>query len=188
MKCELNSTCPVCGWSGEKVNKNFVDRICPCCAFEYGKSDLESKNSFESWRNKWVEDGCPFRFPQGLRPQNWNEQVAWEQMKVLGKVNFVHHFEEQLKICPVCGWDGLLEPPYNKYGEPSHEICACCRFEFGYTDSNSGFSFEKWRTKWINDGYKFDYPKSLKKEKWSKEMAIRQLKNVKKVLYKPRLH
>ena len=36
--------------------------------------------------------------------------------------------------CPVCGYDGLYEPPYNEKGSGSYEICPCCGFQFGYDD------------------------------------------------------
>ena len=32
--------------------------------------------------------------------------------------------------CPVCGWGGLEYDP----SCPSHELCDCCAFEFGYDD------------------------------------------------------
>ncbi|CAI6246577.1 hypothetical protein NRS6120_05960 [Bacillus subtilis] len=34
--------------------------------------------------------------------------------------------------CPVCGFKGLAEPPYDHEGNHSHEICPCCGFQFGF--------------------------------------------------------
>ncbi|WP_340113320.1 hypothetical protein [Maribellus mangrovi] len=93
-----------------------------------------------------------------------------------------------LKICPVCGWDKLIQPPYNIYNEPSYEICFCCGFEFGFTDANSGYSFIEWRKKWIESSYKFYFPKNHIPEDWGQDMAIKQLENVQQVNYCPRLH
>lgn len=36
--------------------------------------------------------------------------------------------------CPVCGFKGLAEPPYDHEGNHSHEICPCCGFQFGFDD------------------------------------------------------
>jgi hypothetical protein len=50
-------------------------------------------------------------------------------------------------ICPVCGFIGLKQPPYDENGNESLEICHCCGFEFGTDEylysfesiGNSGF-------------------------------------------------
>lgn len=58
--------------------------------------------------------------------------------------------------CPVCGFAGLREAPYNKDGYGSEEICVCCGFQFGcddYPDKEPGI--EKWREKWIEEGCKW---------------------------------
>lgn len=66
-------------------------------------------------------------------------------------------------ICPVCGYDKLYQESYNR-GTPSFEICPSCRFEFGVTDYDMGFTFGQWREKWIKEGMKFwwkeDEPKN----------------------------
>lgn len=54
--------------------------------------------------------------------------------------------------CPVCGFDGLLEPAYDVAGKPSHEICPCCGFEFGFDDLQHGISHEEYRARWIAEG------------------------------------
>ena len=39
-----------------------------------------------------------------------------------------------MHMCPVCGYIGLNEQPYDDNGCPSYEICSCCGFEFGFDD------------------------------------------------------
>ncbi len=36
-------------------------------------------------------------------------------------------------ICPVCKFDGLLNPAYDNRGVGSDEVCPCCGFQFGCT-------------------------------------------------------
>ncbi len=54
-------------------------------------------------------------------------------------------------ICPVCGYDNLIDPAYRE-GVESFEICPSCGFQFGITDDDQGFSHEEWRQRWIRDG------------------------------------
>jgi hypothetical protein len=51
---------------------------------------------------------------------------------------------ETMHTCPVCGFDGLDEPPENFC------ICPCCVVEFGYTDM--GRSHEELRAAWVAEG------------------------------------
>lgn len=37
-------------------------------------------------------------------------------------------------------------------GGGSYEICPCCRFEFGVTDDDRGFTYGLWRKRWIDEG------------------------------------
>jgi len=37
-------------------------------------------------------------------------------------------------VCPVCGFNELIEKPYDGEGGASYEICPCSRFEYGFTD------------------------------------------------------
>ena len=56
-------------------------------------------------------------------------------------------------ICPVCGFDKLFEPPYNKKGVGSDEICPCCGFQFGLDDyPDKEYAIEKWRDDWTARG------------------------------------
>lgn len=78
-------------------------------------------------------------------------------------------------ICPVCGYDKLSEPPYDKFGDPSYEICPCCGFEFGYDDLNLGFDYKTYRGIWIGNGAKW-FSEEEKPNEWDLE---RQLHNIK---------
>ena len=55
-------------------------------------------------------------------------------------------------VCPVCGFDGLREPPYNADGDGSYEICPCCGFEYGYDDHSEGVSHDEFRANWLAAG------------------------------------
>lgn len=92
----------------------------------------------------------------------------------------------ELNICPVCGYDSLLYPPYDKHGYPSYEICPCCGFEYGYDDSDKKISFYQYQETWIRNGFNFNNME-LKPSDWSREKMEQQLINLKKVNYKPRL-
>jgi transposase-like protein len=51
--------------------------------------------------------------------------------------------------CPVCGYYGLEEEPYDE-GCASFEICPSCGTQFGYEDVSK--SHEELRQAWIEDG------------------------------------
>lgn len=57
---------------------------------------------------------------------------------------------EQSIICPVCGFIGLDEPPYDETGCPSYVICPCCGTEFGYDDTTA--AHRELRIRWISGG------------------------------------
>jgi hypothetical protein len=94
---------------------------------------------------------------------------------------------ELINICPVCGYDKLLESPYDEFGYPSYEICSCCGFEYGFDDSNKKITFQKYRERWIDKGFQW-FNKSKKPKEWNKEALNIQLKNIEKVShFKPRI-
>ena len=65
-------------------------------------------------------------------------------------------------ICPVCGFDGLGEAAFSSSNEPSHEVCSCCGFEFGFDGSNDPVVFKEFRERWINNGSKWFMPRDKK--------------------------
>ena len=77
-------------------------------------------------------------------------------------------------ICPVCGFDGLEDPPFAKGGEPSYEICPCCGFEFGFDEGSTADKYKSYCLKWIKDGAKWFSP-DRKPKGWDLD---RQLKNI----------
>lgn len=90
------------------------------------------------------------------------------------------------KICPVCGYDKLQEPPYDEYGLPSHEICSCCGFEYGFDDGSERYAFDSYREKWISSGFAF-FSLEVKPDGWGREQLERQLHNTVQLNYKPRI-
>lgn len=52
--------------------------------------------------------------------------------------------------CPVCGYGGLHEEPFDDADAPSYEICPCCGTEFGYHDAKT--PHRALRQKWIAKG------------------------------------
>lgn len=79
-------------------------------------------------------------------------------------------------ICPVCGFEGLLEPPYfGNTDAGSYEICPCCKFQFGYTGAALGKEFhETYRKKWIIEGAKWFEDSKMPKD-WSLEEQLEKI-------------
>ena len=75
--------CPVCGYN--QLSETPYDRhgypsyeICDCCGFEYGVTDDDQGFTFQSYRKKWIEEGCPY-FGRD-RPKDWTIEKAKEQL------------------------------------------------------------------------------------------------------------
>lgn len=87
-------------------------------------------------------------------------------------------------MCPVCGYPKLTEPPYKKssqpaiQGVPSHQICPSCRFEFGYTDMDKGFTFEKWRQDWIDGGMVWDNGRRPPPKSWNPREQVAKVMHI----------
>ena len=67
--------CPVCGLRLPKAP--YVDGrgsfdICPCCNFQYGWLDALGKETWESWRRKWVAAGANWDPDGAGRPSHWD--------------------------------------------------------------------------------------------------------------------
>ncbi|WP_255292082.1 hypothetical protein [Bacillus cereus] len=76
--------------------------------------------------------------------------------------------------CLVCGFDELLEPPYDEDEDPSYEICPCCGFQFGYDDLDQGYTFVKYREKWLDSGAKW-FSSARKPNKWFLEKKFKNI-------------
>lgn len=73
--------------------------------------------------------------------------------------------------CPVCGYPGLNETPYDKYGCPLYGICPCCGTEFGYDDSLTAHS--DLRKKWLTSGSKWWSTATLPPRNWNPTEQLR---------------
>jgi len=82
-----------------------------------------------------------------------------------------------MEKCLVCGFVGLKEPPYDNNNYPSYEICPCCGFEYGFSDTSQGYTYKSYREEWILNGFVFFYG-DLKPSNWGKEFLIEQMKNI----------
>lgn len=59
----------------------------------------------------------------------------------------------ELYTCPVCGYNGLEEPPYDENGYGAYEICPCCGFQFGLDDDpDKEQGIAEWRRNWVEQG------------------------------------
>ncbi len=77
--------------------------------------------------------------------------------------------KNSLYICPVCGFKGLKEMPYDKHGSPSYEICHCCGFEFGLDEKAS---MDRFREDWIRKGAPWFTP-GLKPADWDLQKQLK---------------
>jgi hypothetical protein len=55
-------------------------------------------------------------------------------------------------LCPVCGYPNLTELPRSHDSGGSYEICPSCGFEFGVSDDDLGYTFQRWRQEWVQRG------------------------------------
>ena len=84
--------------------------------------------------------------------------------------------ENKKHLCPVCGFEGLDEPPITD-GNPSHEICPCCGFEFGFDEAFKAETYKSYRECWIAGGAQWTRPE-LKPCPWSLDKQLEHLKKI----------
>jgi hypothetical protein len=88
------------------------------------------------------------------------------QMEMPDEARTFQRLSEPHYICPVCGYDGLLEPPWTEDGGGSQEICLSCGIQFGYSDMAGGDQDARvllhgtWRKSWIAEGCRWRSPSS----------------------------
>ncbi|MDD5617662.1 MAG: hypothetical protein PHG69_01070 [Candidatus Omnitrophica bacterium] len=78
-------------------------------------------------------------------------------------------------MCPVCGFFGLDEPPYNDKRESSFEICSCCGFEFGFDEGKTDDKYNTFRSIWIENGANWFLPEK-RPEDWDLDEQLKNLK------------
>jgi hypothetical protein len=73
-------TCPVCGYPGLAEEPRSEEEggsyeICSSCGFEFGYTDEDQGYTYESWRERWVAGGMPWR-ATGIEPPppGWDPQ------------------------------------------------------------------------------------------------------------------
>jgi rubredoxin len=59
-----------------------------------------------------------------------------------------------LHVCPVCGYQGLEEPPVSD-GVGSGELCDSCGYEFDGAAATDAAAYQAYRDQWVNDGMKW---------------------------------
>ena len=78
-------------------------------------------------------------------------------------------------ICPVCGYDELKEPPRNRTGGASLEICPSCAFQFGVTDDDKGLTYDEYRQQWIEKGMKWASKGRKPRKDWNPQTQLGSL-------------
>lgn len=94
---------------------------------------------------------------------------------------------DKKNICPVCGFQGLNEAPYDEELNASYDICPCCGVEFGYDDFKiDNIVFEIARNKWLAKGAKWfkkdEKPKNWILEEQLKNTELPEIKELEKML------
>ncbi len=74
-------------------------------------------------------------------------------------------------ICPICGYDGLEDDPYQE----TFEICPCCGYEFG-----AGEDFDKRRHDWLKSGAKWWFKQENPPQNWN---ALKQINNIQNYVF-----
>ena len=95
--------------------------------------------------------------------------MSRKSSKKTNPMKITHH------SCPVCGYDKLAEPPRNRTGGASMEICACCGFQFGVTDDDKNISYDDYRQQWIDDGMKWTGTGKKAPKGWNPQTQLASL-------------
>jgi hypothetical protein len=70
----MSYICPACGFD-ELTDPPYDGLepsydICPCCDYQFGRTDRDEEITFEEWRKKWINEGMNFRF-EAEKPEGW---------------------------------------------------------------------------------------------------------------------
>ena len=76
--------CPVCGFDnleeGPFTQEGYPTyEICPCCGYEFGYDDEANGTSYDTFREKWIDNGFPW-FHDDEKPNNWDKQMMEKQL------------------------------------------------------------------------------------------------------------
>lgn len=72
--------CPVCGYpylSEQPRSRNNVPsfEICVSCGFQFGVTDDDDEQTYESWRDQWIRHGMPWSSKRSdSRPDGWDPE------------------------------------------------------------------------------------------------------------------
>ena len=80
-------------------------------------------------------------------------------------------------ICPVCGYPDLEEQPRGVTTGGSYEICPSCGFQFGVSDEDRGYTYERWSEEWIKKGQHWSSVGVAPPSEWNPN---EQIKNISK--------
>ncbi|MGI8436423.1 MAG: hypothetical protein ACR2NX_05900 [Chthoniobacterales bacterium] len=81
----MNHTCPVCGYPKLKETPRTKSgggsyEICPSCGFQFGVSDDDAGETYESWREKWRAAGMKWSSTTKL-PAHWDPSKQLRHLK-----------------------------------------------------------------------------------------------------------
>ncbi len=81
----MNHTCPVCGYPKLKETPRTKNgggsyEICPSCGFQFGVSDDDVGETYESWREKWRTAGMKWTSPT-KPPAHWDPTKQLRHLK-----------------------------------------------------------------------------------------------------------
>ena len=83
----MTHTCPSCGYAGlsigPQIGNDYSYDICPCCRFQFGKTDMDEGYSYAQWRDKWIQEGMQWWSPSDKIPSDW---TPVEQLKNIGVI------------------------------------------------------------------------------------------------------
>jgi hypothetical protein len=81
--------CPVCGYDDLEEPAYSTagagsHEICYCCGFQYGYTDDNLGETFDTWRQRWIDDGMRWDWGRSDddRPEHWDPV---EQLKNLDR-------------------------------------------------------------------------------------------------------
>lgn len=77
--------------------------------------------------------------------------------------------------CSVCGYDRLRGPLYANGIPDFNLICACCGFQPGYDDLEQGYTFEEYRTEWIEDNGAKWFDSKEKPAEWELQTQLNNI-------------